>query len=44
VWTSGRDDQGNLICDGGDEVVGAISACGCSEEKETGEKQSSFMK
>ena len=38
VWTSVRNDQGNLIGDGGDEVVGRISTCGCSEEKETGEK------
>ena len=36
--TSGRDDQGHLIGNGSDELVGTISTCGCSEEKETGEK------
>ena len=32
VWTSGRDDESNLIGNGSD-VVGVISTCGCSEEK-----------
>ena len=32
VWTSGRDDESNLIGNGSD-VVDIISTCGSSEEK-----------
>ena len=39
MWTSGRDDQSNLIGNGSDEI-GVISTCGYLEEKETGEKHS----